>query len=167
MAKSSRKSRPVSRGATKDLRSKQTRQSKEWLESRNDGERKRNFADSCKAGVVALQNLSKQSKSFKPANIQQGNEPAQGFEESLSAFGLELNQILVKRAQEKGYHSQGLNGRQLYDFVHDLAANGHALGEIVYKAIRYNRRKNPEDLVKIACWAFLVWDRERRIEVQS
>lgn len=33
----------------------------------------------------------------------------------------------------------------------------HALGEIIYKAVRYHHKRDPEDLVKIAAWAELVW----------
>lgn len=86
------------------------------------------------------------------------------FEISLSSFHEAIDGILLGQATSKGYHSKGHNGRQLYDFVHDLASNGHALGEIVYKAIRYNRRKDRTDLVKIAAWAFLIYDKDKRDE---
>lgn len=36
----------------------------------------------------------------------------------------------------------------------------HPLGEIVFKAVRYSRQGNPEDLVKIAAWAKVVWEGE-------
>lgn len=61
-------------------------------------------------------------------------------------------------ASDKGYNLTGVDGpNALYDFVHDtVGGDGHAIGEIIYKAKRYARKGNPEDLVKAAAWAYLV-----------
>ena len=52
------------------------------------------------------------------------------------------------------------NGRNaLYEFVRDhvgQSPHAHALGEIIYKAVRFARKGNIEDVQKIAAWAFLV-----------
>lgn len=61
-------------------------------------------------------------------------------------------------AGDKGYNTTGVDGpNALFDSTFDITGDyGHALGEIVYKARRYAARKNPEDLLKAAAWAFLV-----------
>lgn len=44
----------------------------------------------------------------------------------------------------------------------DLAGGpGHTLGEITYKTIRYAKRRDPNDLLKVAAWAYLVWRFDR------
>jgi hypothetical protein len=35
--------------------------------------------------------------------------------------------------------------------------DAHAIGEIIYKAVRYSKRGDKDDLVKIAAWAFLIY----------
>lgn len=85
------------------------------------------------------------------------------FEENLEYFQNEVSKILLKTAQEKGYGTEEEGGRELYDFIHDnFNRDGHALGEIVYKAIRYRKKGEMEDLIKIAAWAFLIYDRRLR-----
>lgn len=67
------------------------------------------------------------------------------------SFEREVASILGRVAEKKGYSRNALwnlCGMSL----------PHALGEIVYKAIRYHRKRNPEDLVKIASWAKLIWE---------
>jgi hypothetical protein len=64
-------------------------------------------------------------------------------------------------AAAKGYNTTGVDGHNaVYHFVQEevgMGTHAHGLGEIIYKVLRYQRRRNPEDLVKIAAWAFLVW----------
>ena len=62
-------------------------------------------------------------------------------------------------AAAKGYNQTGLTGpNPMYAFVAETAGGpGHALGEIIYKTRRYAARRDSEDLVKIAAWAYLVW----------
>lgn len=63
--------------------------------------------------------------------------------------------ILEGTAKEKGYLAP--RGNILMDFMNKQFPD-HALGEIIYKAVRYKNKKNPEDLVKIAAWACLIYE---------
>lgn len=79
-------------------------------------------------------------------------------------FVAAVNELLGGTAAGKGYNRSGPDGQnELYDFVQSM--NGgphHALGEIVYKAKRYAAKRNEEDVLKIAAWAFLVWKHHGR-----
>jgi hypothetical protein len=77
----------------------------------------------------------------------------------VSTFEKHLEQLLDHKANSKGY--DGGKG-QLWLMCKDLP---HPLGEIIYKVIRYSRQGNPDDLVKIAGWAKLVWEETQRAEV--
>jgi len=65
--------------------------------------------------------------------------------------------MLGNTAKDKGY-SEGVG---IDDYKNELMTftnnnfPGHALGEIVYKAVRYRTKKDRTDLVKIAAWAAL------------
>ena len=74
-----------------------------------------------------------------------------------------VQDLLDETAATKGYHQTGLTGpNPMYAFVAETAGGpGHALGEIIYKVRRYAARRNPEDLVKVAAWAYLVWRFDR------
>lgn len=74
-------------------------------------------------------------------------------------FVKEVQDICEKGAREKGYNEVGIDGQNdLYQFIQNLTnTEGHALGEIIYKAVRYSRKGDKKDLVKIAAWAFLVY----------
>ena len=64
-------------------------------------------------------------------------------------------ELLESKAKAKGY-SDGDTSRyknELMAFTEKLSS--HALGEIVYKAVRYDKKKEPEDLLKIIAWACL------------
>lgn len=66
--------------------------------------------------------------------------------------------LLDNSARQKAYNATGVDGpNQLFDFIYSVADMGHALGEIIYKVIRYKAKGNPEDIEKVAAWAFLVW----------
>jgi hypothetical protein len=70
--------------------------------------------------------------------------------------------LLEPTAEGKGYNVTGVNGQnELFEFVQGIAGSGHALGEIVYKVKRYAAKRQPEDLLKIAAWAFLEWRHQR------
>ena len=72
-------------------------------------------------------------------------------------FTAALDGILGGTAEGKGYNAGGPNGaNELSDFV-EQHCPGHALGEVIYKAVRFQRKRNPEDLLKIAAWAYLQW----------
>jgi hypothetical protein len=84
------------------------------------------------------------------------------FDVALKDFYLELEKAVIQKAKSKGYYVEGEDsGRNLFDFIGKYA-EGHSIGEIIYKAIRWTRKRDPEDLVKIAAWAFLTWDYNRR-----
>ena len=75
-----------------------------------------------------------------------------------AVFQERVRALLEPTAASKGYSTTGIDGKNaLYEFVQEMAGPGHALGEIVYKARRYGARRNDEDLLKIAAWAFLAW----------
>ncbi len=72
---------------------------------------------------------------------------------------------------KRGYNQTGPDGpNQLQDFVHDIAGHGHALGEIIYKVVRFAHTRDPRDIEKIAAWAFLIWRKhwqENTLEVSE
>ena len=84
-------------------------------------------------------------------------------EPPFASFCDAVRDLLDETAADKGYHNAGLTGpNPLYAFVAETAGGpGHALGEIIYKVRRYAARRDPEDLLKIAAWAFLVWRFDR------
>ena len=67
--------------------------------------------------------------------------------------------LLNGTAASKGYSPNGPDGSNpLYAFVeHAVGGSQHAIGEIIYKAVRYQHQRDPKDLLKIAAWAYLVW----------
>jgi hypothetical protein len=74
-------------------------------------------------------------------------------------FMTEVRASMEPKANAKGYNATGVDGEnRLYEYVQGMnEGHGHALGEIVYKARRYAAKKNLEDIIKIAAWAFLVY----------
>ena len=74
---------------------------------------------------------------------------------SFQRFTREVQQSIRAYGKKKGYRS---DKRDLFEFtVACGAARGHAVGEIIYKAIEFFRRPRKVLLVKIAGWAFLAW----------
>ena len=71
----------------------------------------------------------------------------------------QIEMMLGSTAKEKGYNTTGPNGdNAVYEFIHEATGDhGPGIGEIIYKAIRYMRKRNPEDLLKLAAWSYLVW----------
>ena len=76
------------------------------------------------------------------------------FITALKEFQAKMDIMLTGTALAKGY-----NLRDMDKFMSDNFGDNHALGEIIYKAIRFKRKKDVDDLVKIASWAFLICDR--------
>lgn len=74
-------------------------------------------------------------------------------------FQARVTALLEPTAKGKGYNTTGVDGEnRLYEFVEETVGGPwHAIGEIIYKAVRYRARGNPEDLEKIAAWAWLAW----------
>lgn len=64
-----------------------------------------------------------------------------------------VHEVLSGKAIDKGY-ADGPDGPNP---LFEMTGADHAMGEIVYKAVRYRAKQNPEELLKIAAWAFLVW----------
>jgi hypothetical protein len=84
-------------------------------------------------------------------------DPASNEGPSFASFVGEI-QSLFEKSVNKGYGPmQPDSPNQLYEFMQAFFSDDHALGEIVYKAIRYKNKRNPDDLVKIAGWAWLVF----------
>lgn len=81
-----------------------------------------------------------------------------------SEFSKRVGALMERSARQKAYNSTGVDGpNQLFDFIYSVAEAGHALGEIIYKVIRYKAKKNPTDLEKVAAWAFLVWRKHHEL----
>lgn len=85
-----------------------------------------------------------------------------GSPRTFDAFVKQTRALMEPTAASKGYSRNGVDGKNaLYEFVAEFTNDGHGLGEIVYKAKRYAAKRNDEDLLKIAAWAFLVWRHQR------
>lgn len=69
-------------------------------------------------------------------------------------FMLEVRKCLSGDASSKGYNDQGPDGD---NHLFAITGPNHAVGELIYKAIRYQKKGDPVDMVKAAAWAFLVW----------
>lgn len=69
------------------------------------------------------------------------------------AFCREVERLLTEQADAKGY------GKDLYVLIQGMSAgsDAHALGEIVYKSVRYAQTGQSVDVLKIAAWAYLIW----------
>lgn len=79
--------------------------------------------------------------------------------DTFKEFTAEVKALLEGNAGDKGYNTNGADGdNELYEFVQGISgSDAHALGEIVYKAVRFSKKRERKDLAKIAAWAFLVW----------
>lgn len=77
---------------------------------------------------------------------------ATSFDEFMSG----ARELVEGKAIAKGYNEGGTEKNDLMEFTNKFFP-GHAGGEIVYKAIRYGRKKDKADLLKIAAWAYLLW----------
>lgn len=80
-------------------------------------------------------------------------------DKSWNSFIALSKELLEPTAKEKGYNSTGTEGKnELFDFVQSIVGgSGHALGEIIYKVIRYKNKKDEKDLLKIVAWVYLIW----------
>lgn len=97
-------------------------------------------------------------KGYGPYDDQFWGQPDQQDEGvSFDAFVGEIR-ALFNKSVGKGYGPAKPDEKnELYEFVKHFFSDDHALGEIVYKAVRYRHKQNPEDLVKIAAWAWLLF----------
>ena len=79
---------------------------------------------------------------------------------SFISFCAKVRDTMSGTAETKGYHDKGPDGpNPLADFCGAFFP-GHRLGEVVYKCVRFKRKRLLEDLEKAAAWLFLEW-RER------
>lgn len=102
----------------------------------------------------------------QPVGIPKEALSADSKSPSFESFVGEVKQLFGKSVS-KGYGPmQPDDPNPLYDFMQTFFSDDHALGEIVYKAIRYKNKRNPEDLVKIAGWAWLVFMHHWRKEAE-
>ena len=78
--------------------------------------------------------------------------PTSTFDEFMAG----ARDLVEGKAIAKGYNEGGTEKNDLMEFTNKFFP-GHAGGEIVYKAIRYGRKRDKADLLKIAAWAYLLW----------
>ena len=73
-------------------------------------------------------------------------------------FMADVRALLEPTASGKGYNRTGVDGpNDLYRFVAGtVGGDGHAIGEVIYKMVRYGAKQNPEDVKKAAAWCFLI-----------
>ena len=74
-------------------------------------------------------------------------------------FTRDVNMLLGGTASGKGYSEGADAPQEIYDFIIENLRTSpyqHALGEIIYKTVRFARKGNIEDIKKVAAWAFLV-----------
>lgn len=83
-------------------------------------------------------------------------------ERDLSSFVAKVAESLNGKASSKGYSSGGADGPNPVNEFMQVYFPGHALGEIIYKVIRYQKRGNLEDLEKAAAWLYLTWREAQR-----
>ena len=67
--------------------------------------------------------------------------------DQIDRFFSAVREIVGPTAQQKGYS----------DAIREVCGTAHGAGELIYKALRFREKGNPEDLVKAAAWAFLLW----------
>jgi hypothetical protein len=72
-------------------------------------------------------------------------------------FLAEVREQIEGKARRRGYSEAGTEGyNPLFEFNKQFFPC-HPQGEIVYKLVRGMEEKDPEDIVKVAAWAFLIW----------
>ncbi len=78
-------------------------------------------------------------------------------------FCNDVEGLLTQTAASKGYNNTGTDGEnQVYEFIRSVNGNdGHSIGEVIYKLLRWSRKGNPEDLLKACAWIFLIWKHQR------
>ena len=77
---------------------------------------------------------------------------------TFDTFVAAVREQLEGQAAAKGYNTTNVDGpNQLFEFLQTHTDSYHAIGEIIYKSIRYAKKRNIEDIVKVAAWAFLVY----------
>ena len=85
---------------------------------------------------------------------------------SFRDFMHEVMHVLDSKAEVKGYSDTGADGENALFNLTDQAFPGHAMGEVVYKAVRYARKGNEEDLFKAVAWCYLKWRASHKVRVR-
>lgn len=93
-----------------------------------------------------------------------GSEDSSGFNSpssslvldspSFSQFMREVAESLSEAAVVKGYSAGGPDGPNP---LFEVTGSDHAMGEAIYKAVRYRAKRDKGDLIKLAAWAFLAY----------
>jgi hypothetical protein len=106
--------------------------------------------------------VSMQSFSLHIDGLRQKAEltpPVDVRDKSFEEFARMVLDSVDGQARRKGYTVNGADGdNALFQFTSAIgAANGHAIGEIIYKATEYMNEPREVLLFKIAGWSFLLW----------
>jgi|TARA_R100000501_G_C2620148_1_gene113424 hypothetical protein len=76
------------------------------------------------------------------------------------AFQAAVTDLLDGTAKGKHYNQTGPGGaNRLYEFVRDYVGHhpdAHALGEMIYKIVRFAALDDVKDIQKVSAWASLV-----------
>ena len=96
-----------------------------------------------------------ESRNFKDPFPEADCDPFQTFCSSVQL-------LVTKVAESKGYRGISIEPSR---FIQQHFGNGHMVGEIILKLVRYQRRGDQEDLLKAAGWLFILWrDHLKQIE---
>lgn len=89
--------------------------------------------------------------------------PRKHQQRTFREFMSQVEELVNGTAAQKGYSPNGPDGPNLlFEFVeHVTGGPHHAIGEGIYKLVRYEAKHNPEDLLKAAAWCFLAWRHHR------
>ena len=71
----------------------------------------------------------------------------------------------IDRLKSKVGNEAGNKGYD--DALLELTGAEHATGEIIYKAVRFRSKGDPDDMIKAAAWAYLLWRRAVKEEVKE
>lgn len=79
---------------------------------------------------------------------------------SFYEFMAEVRVLIESKAEDKGYNESGSDSNPLMEF--DLKFfPGHAAGEVLYKLVRYQAKRDKTDLTKAAAWLYLIWRHDK------
>lgn len=82
---------------------------------------------------------------------------------NIDRFKEQIDLMVNPVASAKGYDDK------LIELVRDCVADHpmkHALGEIIYKVVRYSHTRRVDDILKVGAWAALVFEQHERHQVE-
>lgn len=85
------------------------------------------------------------------------SDSGNSFDEFIGEVSCALGSAARSKGYYQGLHHDWADKNPSFEFIRDYVDEDHALGEMVYKVLRYKSQSNKEDLIKIAAWAFLEW----------